>query len=116
MDKVNVNLLRFLAHYDYLDFDSHDLKDGEQELNNTKYENNLYCELFNQLVEPQINEFRAKGLVEDQIIFNFFCRSDQSDRMLITFYKPDCDYEVLTDDNGNATLVNSLLMLPKINC
>ncbi|MCQ9294772.1 MULTISPECIES: hypothetical protein [Staphylococcus] len=35
MDKVNVNLLRFLAHYDYLDFDSHDLKDGEQELNNT---------------------------------------------------------------------------------
>lgn len=116
MDKVNVNLLRFLAHYDYLEFDSHDLKDGEQELNNTKYENNLYCELFNQLVEPQINEFRAKGLVEDQIIFNFFCRSDQSDRMLIAFYKPDCDYEVLIDVNGNATLVNSLLMLPKINC
>ena len=111
MNEVNVNLLKFLAHYDYLDFDSHDLKDSEQELNNTKYESNLYHELFNQLVEPKIQCFREKGYPEGEIVFNFFCRSDNPQRILISFYKPDVDYEVMKDVDGTPVLVNTLLIL-----
>lgn len=111
MDKVNVNLLKFLAHYDYLDFNSHDLKDSEAELPNKEYEDILYHDLFNQLVEPKIREFRVKDHPEDEIVFNFFCRSDNPQRILVSFYKPDVDFEVMTDIDGTPVLVNTLLML-----
>lgn len=111
MNNVNINLLKFLAHYDYLDFDSHDLKDSDPELSNTNYENNLYHELFNQLVEPKIQDFRDKGHPEDEIVFNFFCRSDNPQRILVSFYKPDVDYEVMNDIDDTPVLVNTLLML-----
>jgi hypothetical protein len=114
MNDVQVNLLKFLAHYDYLDFDSHDLKSAEPETTNNSYENNLYHELFNQLVEPKIQEFRAKGYPEDEILFNFFCRSDNPERILVSFYKPDVDYEVIPDIDGTPKLVNKLLVLMNI--
>lgn len=111
MNKVKVNLLKFLAHYDYLDFNSHDLKNDETELPNKLYENGLYHDLFNQLVEPKIREFRVKGHPEDEIVFNFFCRSDNSQRILVSFYKPDIDFEVIIENDGTPVLVNTLLML-----
>ncbi|MBM9733130.1 hypothetical protein APW19_12395 [Staphylococcus aureus] len=111
MNNVKVNLLKFLAHYDYLDFDSHDVKDGTPELTNNVYENDLYHELFNQLIEPKIREFREKGHPEEEIVFNFFCRSDNPERILLSFYKPDVDYEVIPDVDGTPVLVNTLLLL-----
>lgn len=115
MNNVKVNLLKFLAHYDYLDFDSHDLKNADTEIPNQHYEKDLYYDLFNQLVESKIRDFRGKGYPEDEISFNFFCRSDNNERILVSFYKPDIDYEVIIDSRGNPKLVNTLLMLSKIN-
>lgn len=115
MDNIKVNLLKFLAYYDYLDLNSHDLKNNEIDLPNGDYEKELYDELFNQIVQPKIREFYKKGMVDDQIIFNFFCRSDNSERILLSFYNPDIDYEVIVDSYGDISLVNTLLMLPKVN-
>lgn len=115
MGNVKVNLLKFLAYYDYLDFDSHDLKGSDSEICNGDYEKELYYDLFNQIVEPKITEFREKGYPEDEISFNFFCRSDHCENILLSFYKPDIDYEVVIDVMGNPKLVNTLLMLSKIN-
>lgn len=115
MENVKVNIMKFLAHYDYLDFDSHDIKKGDAEERNSYADKQVYYELFNQLVNPKIEELIEKGYPSEEIIFNFFCRSDNHERILLSFYKPDIDYEVYIDVTGNPKLVNTLLMLDKIN-
>lgn len=91
-ERVTNAIKTFKEYYEYLDFSSYDMNELNIDIPNDTREDKIYSTLFDFLVMPLIQEYRNKGLTEDEIIFNFFGIYD--DEFYIHFYRPCEDVKV----------------------
>ncbi|EKI4464010.1 hypothetical protein PCV68_000988 [Staphylococcus pseudintermedius] len=86
-NKINELVKKFnKMNLTYLDISSFDTI--ETELTNTETEFNLYCDLFNELVKPVLQNVRNQfgKDVRDEIIFNYF--AFENGKFYLAFYEP----------------------------